>query len=300
MKNIVTLCVCTFKRPKFLQSCLSSIAKLDTLPEKNDFRLIVVDNENSEVIAAQVEKFKNRVSFPVIYKAEPQAGLVFARNAALEAAKAEKADYIGFIDDDETVTPDWLKDMFKSLKDTGADALAGPVEIIAPANASSAVISAYQFKKPKLYTPSATLPMGNVFFKAAILKNDLAFDPRFNKTGGEDVDFFRRAGKAGASLFRTPYGSVYETLTPEKATLKAYFKRQVRVARIHYREKYPRFTLGFIKEAALCPLECLAGTLLAPFALFSDKIAVKAVKLYAKAVGRIQSRSNAGLEYYGV
>lgn len=284
--------LCTYKRPEALKACLTSLQNL-AVPDEVNLTLVVVDNEVNRVNQEIIE------SFGCSYIAESRPGLVYARNALLDFVAQRSAEYLGIVDDDELVPEDWLSSMLASMADTEADALAGPVRVLIPENSPKCLNYAYQFSKVKEYKQTATLPMGNVFMKTALLHKGLRFDLSFNHTGGEDVDFFRRASQQGARLFRTPYGEVQETLMPEKASLYAFFKRVMRVASVHYKTKYPKIELRFLLEVLLSVLEIMIFIVLVPFTLLSDKFKVKWVKVMAKFCGRLLSRKKTMLHHYG-
>lgn len=282
------LCICTFRRPQYLARCLDSVSAL-SVPEAINLTVLVVDNapdpRNRAMVAAHGYE----------YREEPRPGLVHARNQALDSALAFAPDLIGFIDDDETLSRQWLVEMLAGLQQTGADALAGAIEIVLPAGADPLLIQAYQFKIPTDYHPSGTLPMGNVVFRRGLIDAGLRFDLRYNRSGGEDVDFFRRAAQAGARLYRSPHGRVYETLTPAKLSLRAWWRRQQRVTQVHCQQQQ-RPALQLIPQAIA---EGIAALLLALPALFSGSLKLRALKLSAKALGRLRALGTAPVTAYG-
>tara|TARA_R110002167_G_scaffold310225_3_gene515091 strand:- start:822 stop:1694 length:873 start_codon:yes stop_codon:yes gene_type:complete len=288
----VIIGLCTFKRPALLKLCIESLTNL-TIPDGVGVEFVVVDNEPSdmskEIVAA--------ANF--VYLSEQSRGLVYARNALLEYAVTKGCDYIGFIDDDEVVEKNWLLDMLASMDETKADAISGPIEIVLPQDAPSCLKYAYQFSKVSEYKPSKTLPMGNVFFKASLIKNGLRFDQRFNHTGGEDIDFFKRAALNGALLVRSPLAEVKEFLTAEKASIYAFYKRMLRVSRVHYKQKYPSYNALFLLQIMLSFIEVLLFLILTPVLIFSDKFKVKWLKVIAKFFGRILSRKKMTSHHYG-
>ena len=208
-------------------------------------------------------------------------------------------DFIGILDDDEVVEKTWLLDMLTSIDDTKADAVSGPIEIVLPEKASSCLKYAYQFSKVSEYKPSKTLPMGNVFFKASLIENGLRFDQKFNHSGGEDIDFFKRAALSEAVLIRSPLAEVKEFLTAEKASIYAFYKRMLRVSRVHYKEKYPSYSALFLLEIMLSFIEVLLFLILSPIVILSDKFKVKWLKVIAKFCGRILSRKKMTRHHYG-
>lgn len=288
----VIIGLCTFKRPALLKLCLESLTSL-TIPDGVNVEFVVVDNEPSD-ISKEIVAAAN-----FVYISEPKCGLVYARNTLLEYAATKVCDFIGIIDDDEVVENTWLLDMLTSINDTRADAVSGPIEIVLPEQASSCLKYAYQFSKVSDYRPSKTLPMGNVFFKAGLIKNGLRFDQKFNHSGGEDIDFFKRAALNGALLIRSPLAEVKEFLTEEKASIYAFYKRMLRVSRVHYKEKYPSYSALFLLEIMLSFIEVLLFLILTPIVILSDKFKVKWLKVNAKFFGRVLSRKKMTRHHYG-
>lgn len=282
--------LCTFKRPDLLKLCLESLADLN-IPDGINVEIVVVDNEPSDINKRIIDAAN------YIYLAEEKRGLVYARNRFLNYVTTQISDYIGFIDDDEVASQDWLVDMLSAINKTDADAVSGPVEIVIPENSPAYLKYAYQFSKAREYKQTKTLPMGNVFFKTKLIADGLRFDEKFNRTGGEDIDFFRRAAFSGAILFRSPLGVVKEFLTQEKASLYAFYNRVVRVSSIHYKEKYPHASVLFCLEIIISVIETLFFLLLSPGLIISDKFKVKWVKVMAKFIGRLLSRKQITSHY---
>jgi len=294
--------ICTYNRPEYLKHCLASLLALKT-PDEVTLTIVVVDNSPEQSVQAVVE------TAGAVYVREANRGLVFARNALLNyvlldhalssSSGDQEVDYIGFIDDDEVVEPDWLINMLVAISETKADAVSGPIEIVLPADAPGYLKYAYQFSEIKAYRQAKTLPMGNVFFHTKLVKGGLRFDPKFNFIGGEDVDFFRRAGESGRVLYRCPQGKIYEYLTPDKASLSAFFRRVLRVSRVHYSQKYPSYSIKYGLEVCISLLEIMLCVLFAPIFIVSGKIKVKQTKMLGKALGRILSRKPLSGRYYG-
>lgn len=73
--------------------------------------IIVCDNDSADNTKEIIESF-----FGVKYICEKQKGVSFARNALLDAC-SEDSEFIGFIDDDETVLPTWVESMLAGFTD---------------------------------------------------------------------------------------------------------------------------------------------------------------------------------------
>ena len=118
----ISVCVCTYKRPKLLRRLLDRIQK-----QRNDnlfsYSVVVVDNDSMESAREVVCSFKEEASIPVDYYCEPEQNISLARNMAL---RHSRGNYIAFIDDDELPIARWLSFLFKAIQEWGADGIQGP------------------------------------------------------------------------------------------------------------------------------------------------------------------------------
>jgi GT2 family glycosyltransferase len=119
----ITVVVCTRERPGALARCLDSLLA----QQYPGFRILVVDNAPVTDATAEVVHAAGRRG-PVEYLLEPKAGLSFARNTAVMAAKGQ---ILAWIDDDEVADPHWLAEVARALADhPEADVISG---VIVPA-----------------------------------------------------------------------------------------------------------------------------------------------------------------------
>jgi GT2 family glycosyltransferase len=119
----ITVVICTRERPGDLARCLDSLLR----QEYPRFSVLVVDNAPTSEATSEVVRAAARRG-PVRYLREPQAGLSFARNAAVAAAPGE---ILAWIDDDEVADPHWLAEVARALHEhPEADVISG---VIVPA-----------------------------------------------------------------------------------------------------------------------------------------------------------------------
>src|SRR5262245_26578517 len=106
----LAICICTYNRPDGLAAVLRSLdaQRLERLTNEQ-IAIIVVDNsaENTARKTCEAYEQNSRFSFHAVH--EPRKGLVFARNACLDAAHEIEASHILFLDDDEMATPLWIE-----------------------------------------------------------------------------------------------------------------------------------------------------------------------------------------------
>src|SRR3990167_5055007 len=115
---IFSIIIPTYGRPKQLDSCLSSIAKLSY--NLNDIEVIVVDDGSNNPTDEIVQNFKEIMVVRPIY--QDHAGPATARNSgALEA----RGIYLAFTDDDCRPSPDWLRKLEERIRQNADSVIAG-------------------------------------------------------------------------------------------------------------------------------------------------------------------------------
>lgn len=191
----ISVCIATFRRPALLANLLQSLAGQRGAPP---FEVVVVDNDGDASAAPVVRRFADRLA--VRYEVEPQRGLARARNRSVAASRGA---FLAFIDDDETAPPAWLATLARVRAATRAAAVFGPV-IVDCDPAIPAEIRACRLLRPRTAVEGAMLDWrrtstANAYVdRAALPAGEPPFRCHFDRTGGEDVDLFRRMAKAGA------------------------------------------------------------------------------------------------------
>jgi glycosyltransferase involved in cell wall biosynthesis len=102
----ISIAICTRNRRDLLARALDSIEKLK-VPDGLTYEVLVVDNgstidDTHDIVQAFVERHPGKYA----YYFEPRKGLSYARNSAVERARAE---IIAFTDDDVVVDERWLE-----------------------------------------------------------------------------------------------------------------------------------------------------------------------------------------------
>ncbi|MDB9192592.1 glycosyltransferase family 2 protein [Parabacteroides distasonis] len=111
----ISVIIPTYKPQSYLWECLDAI-RVQTFQEE-DFEVLLILNGCSEPYRSQIEYFlKDRNMRNVCLIQTDQPGVSNARNIGLDCAKG---DYIAFIDDDDYVSPSYLKELYeKASPDT--------------------------------------------------------------------------------------------------------------------------------------------------------------------------------------
>src|SRR2546423_5339723 len=92
----ISVCVCTFKRPKLLHQLLCKLREQET--RSFSYSITVVDNDAAGSAEKIVQQLRSRCGVTLIYHLEPEQNIALARNKAIVASTG---DLIAFIDDDE-------------------------------------------------------------------------------------------------------------------------------------------------------------------------------------------------------
>ena len=111
----ISVIVPTYKPQAYLWECLDSIYN-QTFP-KQDYEIILVLNGCCEPYNKQIKEWLSKHSdLQVQYSQTDEGGVSNARNIALDNVKGE---YVTFIDDDDLISPEYLKGLYdKAAPDT--------------------------------------------------------------------------------------------------------------------------------------------------------------------------------------
>ena len=220
----ITVCICTYKRPKYLEYLLEKLNDQQTVGDFT-YSIVVVDNDPLFSAKATVNTFQISTGIPVRYEMESRKGYAYARNRAIACATG---NYVAFIDDDEYPGSDWLLRLYNALEEYGADGILGPVLPQYDGEPPKWVIEGKlcerkSFKTGTVIQNSTDTRTGNVLFKRVLFSNNREpFDPRFSISGGEDTDFFRRMMDKGKIFVWCDEAPVWEWV-PKERMQKLYF-----------------------------------------------------------------------------
>jgi glucosyl-dolichyl phosphate glucuronosyltransferase len=116
----LTVVICTFNRQKFVEKLLMSLKRCSRFPS---VKALVVDNNSTDTTAQFVMDF-NKANPNTSYLLETQQGLSFARNAAL---RRTDTTHVLFLDDDCTVSEDYLDRAMNIIELYNPDFFGGPI-----------------------------------------------------------------------------------------------------------------------------------------------------------------------------
>lgn len=232
----VALCIATCRRPALLGELIDALGRLSFVNARPEISLVVVDNDPAgsgrDVIAAR----RLSLPFPVSYCVEAARGYSQARNRTLQEAGSE-IDFIAFIDDDELPAENWLEDLLSTQAKFGAGLVAGPVIPLLPTDTPEWVVKGRFFERPHRQTGAEleTAGAGNLLISREVLSSVGSFDDRFGGSGGEDTDFTMRARRAGYTIVWCDEAVVFETVEPNRLSVRWLCKRSFLGGRNFYR-----------------------------------------------------------------
>ncbi len=195
----VAVCIVTYRRPVGLARLLDRISALER--DQADVTVLVIDNDPEgsarEVVAGAVG------DLCIQYVNEPQRGITYARNTALDVALAGSPEWIVWLDDDEAPRPDWLRRVLATQSVTGADVVSGPSSPVFEPGAPTWLCSSGLFETGHFPT-GAPYPYFHSRTSGVLVRSALVpverFDNRLAIIGGEDRMFFTRMHRAGAKF----------------------------------------------------------------------------------------------------
>jgi len=225
----VCVAIPTYRRPAALAGLLRSVAQ-QTVPAGIVVDVLVIDNDAVTSAQGVVAAARDAFPFALTYLHQPEPGLCIVRNTAL-AHTRDGYDFLAMIDDDEIPQPQWLAELLRVQRATGADAVIGPVPQQIPAAAPNWIRAGGFFDLPA-YADGAPIEQGysgNCLLDVhALARFGVEFDPTLNFAGGEDTLFFRQLVASGASMVFAANAVAVETV-PE-ARLRASY-----IVKLNYR-----------------------------------------------------------------
>jgi succinoglycan biosynthesis protein ExoM len=273
----ITVCVCTYRRPELLERLLAALAvqRTDGL---FTFSCAVVDNDASASARNVLERLKPTFPVPIRYAVEPTRNFALVRNHALSLVSGK---FLAFIDDDEVPREDWLMHLWRTLHQYHADAVLGPVRPYFESQPPSWVVRSRICERPSHETGSTLhwrqTRTGNVLLRTAIVAQDgIRFDPAY-ATGGEDVDFFRRAAGAGKTFVWCEEAPAYELVPVARLHRQYYLKRAFLQGRVSLKYATERpSALGTLRVAAKAFVAMVVYTCAMPVLfLLGDHVGMK-------------------------
>lgn len=281
--------ICTFRRPELRETLMSLFALV--VPAGTVIRLIVADNDVQPSAKPLVDEMRLLSPHDITYVHCPKANISIARNACLVGSTG---DFLAFIDDDEAASPAWVSELHSVARETGADAVLGPVRAIYSSMSPEWMRSGdFHSTRPVWvrgeiitgYTCNVLLDMRSPHIAGR------CFDLALGQSGGEDTQFFTAVTDHGGRIAFAPAAVLEEPVPERRASLGWLLKRRFRSGQTHGRilaEKHRG--AGRFLQAALASGKfgycSLCSVVTAPSAVTRNRYALRAA-LHAGAVSGI-------------
>jgi glycosyltransferase involved in cell wall biosynthesis len=219
----LSIVICTRDRAHRLARLLESLVAVRQDAPFPNVQIVVVDNAPSDDSTRDVARAVPGID----YVCEPKAGLNFARNAALRAARGS---LIAYLDDDVVVDRNWLQGLAKAWRSSpsagGYTGLVLPYRLDTEAQIrferrggfgrgfERRVFHAARYEDATHPASAGNLGAGcNMAFDRALLRDlggfDEALDTGAPLPGGGDLDIFYRVLRSGRIMVYEPAYAVY-------------------------------------------------------------------------------------------
>lgn len=281
----------TFRRPDLLRTCLESV-RSQRLNDGIKLRVLVADNDVAGEGEAVAHVAAAGFPFELIAAVVEAPGISAARNAILAEAANWGADAIAMIDDDETVSEDWLQALLDVKADTGADVVGGPSIPVYSTEPSPVILASKAFwydAKRKSGPIDIVHATNNVLINCAALRNvaNPTFDDAFGLTGGGDKEFFTRLKKAGVSFAWASDARAFELVPQSRMTTGWILRRNFRIGIDDLRiAKMHEGRLSAARKSAEALAVLAAVPVTAP-ALLVPRWRLRMLRRWSRAVGRM-------------
>jgi succinoglycan biosynthesis protein ExoM len=236
-KHHISVCVCTYKRPRLLGTLLRTLEGQET-GGLFDYEVVVVDNDRSGSARQIVESQIGQSKLPIHYFVEPVQNIARARNKAVANSKG---DFVAFLDDDELPESRWLLHLYKALTLFEASGVLGPVIPRYDVPPPRWVLKGRFFERPAYFSGYFlnwwVTRTGNCLLKRSIFDGDGCwFLPKFG-SGGEDRDFFKRMIPQGHVFVWCDEAPLHEAVPPERWKKDVMLKRALLRGKMTYNSR---------------------------------------------------------------
>lgn len=222
----ITVAVCTYNRAELLPGVLEDLSRQETGGEFA-FEILIVDDGSTDDTQDVVNRCASQIKVPLRYVRSEGAGVGAARNTAV---REFIADWIAFIDDDETADPNWLRELYTTAMKTGGLIVGGPVRLVLPEEQLARLSPLcqlvlggfeYPFAAPSRFPSNESPATANVLLNGGVFSSVGLFDTR--GSAGEDTNLWGRARAAGLEMWYAP-GAVVHHYVPAERLEESYFR----------------------------------------------------------------------------
>lgn len=227
---MICITICTRQRPNMLRRVLASCNKLTSDP-RSKVRFIVVENGGKGSAQAIVSEFESYLD--VEYYNEPKIGIVHARNAAVEAFLTSSDEWMATIDDDETISSEWLVEMLNAIDShPQCKVFSGPHFRIVP-DGSNRWLADKPRPNPKTGTKNWNASTANALFRRDVFETSamgMRFNRVFNLSGGSDTFLFFQLKDLGEDVLWVREAKCFEPMVEERTLIRFRIKRTIQLS----------------------------------------------------------------------
>ncbi len=248
-----------------LESLLNSWKNL-IIPENTMTNFLIIENDQEEHSKSLLNLFsENNEPFDALYFLEKEIGIPFARNRAAREAIKLKSDLLLFVDDDEIVAPDWLKQMILAYQSSNALLIGGPLRCQPPKHELTFfqnlmyknIEARYRRKESRANgwgflskKNKTTIVTNNWLADITLFTNhNIWFDETMRHTGGTDAKFFSEVITKNLKTKWVNEAVVYETIPTDRLSFSYQYYR----ARDQYNTYAHRKNRTLLKKLFLLP-----------------------------------------------
>lgn len=242
----LSIIIPVYKVEKYLEKCLNSCINQNVA--KEDYEIIAIDDGSPDSCYSILERYKKNYCNLTIIRQKNQ-GLSMARNNGLEKASGE---YVWFVDSDDYITENCLRDIFNYLILYNPDLMHLNYQIV---NENQTIITKVEnpqnkynrFFSGKENLISKTFPIPAqmaIYKKAFLLNNNLRFFPNILH---EDLEFKPRAiYLSNKVVYYQPI--VYNFLKNRNGSITSKFTMKNAIGYINVMYNLHKFKEHYVKE----------------------------------------------------
>ncbi|MFV2038900.1 MAG: glycosyltransferase family 2 protein [Acidimicrobiales bacterium] len=230
MRTSIAVYVCTHERNDELRRLLTSLAAAaEQARDRASVALVIVDDNPDGRAKLVADEVAETFELGVTYRHSGARNISIARNMGLDSA-APLADWVGMVDDDVILRPDWFTEHLDLQERTGAGATTGPLLLTFPEGPSwltdepFAEIGLHDAPEDAKVLECQT---GNSMVRSSFLVQNpgIRFEEDLGVVGGEDMVFYHAAIEAGLEAHYSRRVAVEEPEPAARSTLRYQLSR---------------------------------------------------------------------------
>ena len=234
----ISIIIPVYNTEQYIEECLESIVCQNFI----DFEAIFVDDDSQDASFAIIKEFAKRDRRIKLYH-QNKAGVSVARNLGLKHAQG---DYIVFIDSDDTITSNYLDQLYQCVTKNSPDiVLSGLINVKQGCEENRVALEdgllSLQTESDLIHffkTPLLTPPFPKLYRRKIICDNNILFDPSISFA--EDKDFNLQYFQYIRNAYALPFCGYFYRDVENSLSHKKY-EYQYRIEHRHWQVKRKMF-----------------------------------------------------------